>query len=1054
MQDQVLTSGAFKGWSVLQIFTLADSILGGCSTAYSPSTIEVVLDIINQNYDDGTGDNGNLTCGGGNRSHIPPGGCCAGGSATVTFTVSDLCGNTATTSATLVVVDRTPPIAICKNDTVTLVNGQATITPVDVDGGSSDACSTISLAINNSVFDCTNIGNNTVILTVMDACNNTSSCAANVFVIGPPPVAVCKTDTVRLTSVVDVECIHPSDVDGGSSASACGFSLSLSDSCFSCANVGYDTVTLFVTDNLGNVDSCHAVVVVLPPPPTTPLCPPDMNLTLDCGIATISPNALAPPLCGSRIVPSRDTFYCADAALGGKVNVVKVYITNPFGGLDSCTFNVTVFPDVVTISAPGNDTTVQCNTVNSDHMPFSPPHVLESCYSIDSFQTSAQGTCPESRSVTRHWYATDTCGVHSDTVQQTIHIVDTIAPKLSGQGVNATIQCTQTPVFTSPTASDNCDANPIIDSFDTHGGTHCDSTFTRHWYAVDACGNISDTVTQTITVIDNTPPTIGGQGDDTTLTCLDCINGVPGFKAPTASDNCDPNPTIHSTRDSIPGACAQSYTIVMKWWAKDACGNVSDTVSQSINVIDNTPPTIFGQGPDTTVSCSSVIPFINPSAHDVCDLNPTIDSMQIRIPGNCPQSYTLITKWWAIDHCGNISDTVSQTINVIDTTAPVLSGQGANQFVSCPSCHVCVPGFTAPSAHDVCDLNPRITFKDDTTAGKCTAAYSITRTWTAKDACGNVSKPVSQTITVTDTIKPTVSGQGKTATIQCTKAPVFTAPTASDNCDANPMLDSTTSRVPGSCPAAYSVTRCWWAIDACGNVSDTVCQTINVIDTAAPVITVPAKNDTVQCNSSQSGINAWLASNGGAVATDACDTITWTNNFTPIVNNCDPNGGNKPVTAPGSDTCVGFRTETMGGWGAPPHGGNPGAFVHTYFATGFPGGLTVGCTGGFTLHFDSAQNITNFLPSGGTPRALSGSQVDPTGLGNTLAGQEVALALAIGFDNTIPGFSSNPSVHLQDLVVTSGAFQGWTVLHVFTLADSILGGMFYGMLVLRRLPIY
>ena len=43
------------------------------------------------------------------------------------------------------------------------------------------------------------------------------------------------------------------------------------------------------------------------------------------------------------------------------------------------------------------------------------------------------------------------------------------------------------------------------------------------------------------------------------------------------------------------------------------------------------------------------------------------------------------------------------------------------------------------------------TFGDVTTPGSCAGNYDRTRTWTAKDACGNLSNPVSQTINVVDT---------------------------------------------------------------------------------------------------------------------------------------------------------------------------------------------------------------------------------------------------------------------------------------------------------------
>src|SRR5207253_5293928 len=57
-------------------------------------------------------------------------------------------------------------------------------------------------------------------------------------------------------------------------------------------------------------------------------------------------------------------------------------------------------------------------------------------------------------------------------------------------------------------------------------------TSAKSWKAVDACGNTSGTVTQTITVRDTTAPTIGGQGSNATIECP----ASPSFTAPTASD--------------------------------------------------------------------------------------------------------------------------------------------------------------------------------------------------------------------------------------------------------------------------------------------------------------------------------------------------------------------------------------------------------------------------------------------------------------------------------------------------------------------------------------
>src|SRR4029077_8924709 len=106
-------------------------------------------------------------------------------------------------------------------------------------------------------------------------------------------------------------------------------------------------------------------------------------------------------------------------------------------------------------------------------------------------------------------------------------------------------------------------------------------------------------------------------------------------------------------------------------------------------------------------------------------------------------NFIITRTWTATDVCGNTAS-ATQKLTVQDTTAPVLVGQGGPLTISCPA----TPTFTAPTASDNCDPSPVITFSDSTSPGACAGAYTVTRTWTAKDVSGNVSAPVSQTITV------------------------------------------------------------------------------------------------------------------------------------------------------------------------------------------------------------------------------------------------------------------------------------------------------------------
>jgi len=140
--------------------------------------------------------------------------------------------------------------------------------------------------------------------------------------------------------------------------------------------------------------------------------------------------------------------------------------------------------------------------------------------------------------------------------------------------------------------------------------------------------------------------------------------------------------------------------------------------------------------------------------------------------------------------------------------------------------------------------------------------------------------------------------------------------------------------------------------------------------------------------------------------------------------------------------CGQLRTQTPGGWGAPPNGDNPGAYLHANFENAFPSGLTIGCPGtGFFVRFTTDQAITDYLPAGATPSVLTASYTNPAtkALKNTLVMHIVAATLSTGFDVYDPNFGQ-AGVNLGDMVIGSGVFQGWTVNQLLEEANKVLGG--------------
>ncbi|MBK9452410.1 MAG: gliding motility-associated C-terminal domain-containing protein, partial [Bacteroidetes bacterium] len=93
--------------------------------------------------------------------------CTEVGANTELLTVTDVNGNSSTCTTTITVEDNVAPVALCQNLTVQLDNsGNASITPSQINNGSTDACGIASLTLNVTTFNCNNINGNPVTLTV------------------------------------------------------------------------------------------------------------------------------------------------------------------------------------------------------------------------------------------------------------------------------------------------------------------------------------------------------------------------------------------------------------------------------------------------------------------------------------------------------------------------------------------------------------------------------------------------------------------------------------------------------------------------------------------------------------------------------------------------------------------------------------------------------------------------------------------------------------------------------------------------------------------------
>jgi hypothetical protein len=58
-----VVGGTFDGWTVAEVLAEANAVYGGCSSAHTVDEMNTIVTAINENFDNGIANNGNLTCG-------------------------------------------------------------------------------------------------------------------------------------------------------------------------------------------------------------------------------------------------------------------------------------------------------------------------------------------------------------------------------------------------------------------------------------------------------------------------------------------------------------------------------------------------------------------------------------------------------------------------------------------------------------------------------------------------------------------------------------------------------------------------------------------------------------------------------------------------------------------------------------------------------------------------------------------------------------------------------------------------------------------------------
>ncbi len=317
---------------------------------------------------------------------------------TRTWSLVDDCDNAAADQIQYITVtDSTSPMPVCQDITIELdEQGFASIIPSDIDGGSSDNCGISGLEASQLEFTCSDVGENSVTLTVMDFCGNLSSCDATVTVVDNIPPEVTTTYTPVFLDEEGHATITVDDVVE-SIWDNCGIAdIFLSQTDFSCEDVGFNTIELTVVDVNGNETVVEITVGVFDQIAPT-LEVQDVTVYLDeNGQASIEEEDI---LVGTwdncevvSVVLEQTEFTCEDIGF----NVVHVYIEDGSGNEASDWAIVTVEDEIAPTIVCPDDTIVEVSedlgvdyyVVQGDE--FDPVEMNDNC-SIETISNSFNG---------------------------------------------------------------------------------------------------------------------------------------------------------------------------------------------------------------------------------------------------------------------------------------------------------------------------------------------------------------------------------------------------------------------------------------------------------------------------------------------------------------------------------------------------------------------------------------------------------------------------------------------------------------------------------------
>nr|WP_290427025.1 HYR domain-containing protein [Algoriphagus limi] len=766
------------------------------------------------------------------------------GTTTVTYTATDIHGNTETASFTVTVTDNELPVItnVPANITVNNDPGICGAVVTWTEPQSADNCGIESFSsdqVNGSVFP---LGTTTVTYTATDIHGNSETASFTVTVtdnelpvITNVPANITVNNDAGVCGAV-VTWTEPNAADN------CGIESFAADQVNgSTFPVGTTTVTYTATDIHGNIETASFTVTVndSEKPEITGM-PENIEISNDAGVCEAVVSWAEPQAADNCGIAS----FAADQVNGSTFPVgtttVTYTATDTHGNTETASFTVTVNDtEKPTITNVPSDIIID-NDLNTCGavVTWTEPQAADNC-GIESFVADqANGSTFPVGTTTVTYTATDIHG-NIETASFTVTVNDTEKPVITGMPENIEISndggvCEAVVSWAEPQAADNCG----IESFaadKVNGSTFPVGTTTVTYTATDIHGNI-ETASFTVTVNDTEKPSITNVPSDIIIdNDLNTCEALVSWAEPQAADNCG----IESfAADKVNGSTFPVGTTTVTYTATDIHGNI-ETASFTVTVNDTEKPSITNVPSDIIIdndlnTCGALVSWTEPQAADNCGIESfTADYAS---GDQFPVGTTTVT-YTATDIHGN-TQAASFTVTVNDTQAPV---------ITCPSDISTTVEFgatgkviiyDAPVATDNCGISSVELIEGFASGTEFPLGETIV-TYRVTDVSGN-SAECSFTVSIAeseDNIDPIINDCPTNISVSndpgiCGATVSWSQPFATDN---SVVVNLISNIEPGSVFPIGTTRVTYTATDEAGNQS-TCSFDVTVTDDEAPVV--------------------------------------------------------------------------------------------------------------------------------------------------------------------------------------------------------------------------